>query len=78
MQLAADGGNQPLAAPAVDAGAVAGGAAPVTPRECMCHSLTPLEDGRALLLGGRRREGICKDAFWLQLVRAGRASSLPS
>ena len=38
------------------------------PSERMAHTLTPLADGRALLLGGRWREGICSDAWWLQLV----------
>lgn len=38
------------------------------PCERMCHSLTPLPDGRLLLLGGRHKEGICKDLWWLDTV----------
>jgi hypothetical protein len=34
----------------------------------MCHSMTPLPDGRILLLGGRQKEGICKDMWWLDAV----------
>jgi hypothetical protein len=38
------------------------------PCERMCHSMTPLPDGRTLLLGGRQKEGICKDMWWLDAV----------
>lgn len=34
----------------------------------MCHSLTTLSDGRMLLLGGRHKEGICRDMWWLEMV----------
>jgi hypothetical protein len=30
--------------------------------------MTPLPDGRMLLLGGRQKEGICKDMWWLDAV----------
>ncbi len=36
------------------------------PTERMCHSATALPDGRVLLLGGRRKEGICQDIWWLE------------
>jgi hypothetical protein len=35
----------------------------------MCHSLTGLPDGRVLLLGGRNKEGICHDQWWLEQVQ---------
>ncbi|GLI63873.1 hypothetical protein VaNZ11_006989 [Volvox africanus] len=40
------------------------------PLERMCHSLVtvgPEAMGRLLLLGGRKREGICEDAWWLTM-----------
>ncbi|GIL71341.1 hypothetical protein Vretimale_2762 [Volvox reticuliferus] len=40
------------------------------PLERMCHSLVtvgPEATGRLLLLGGRKREGICEDAWWLTM-----------
>lgn len=40
------------------------------PCERMCHSMTGLRDGRLLLLGGRHKEGICRDMWWLDAVRA--------
>jgi hypothetical protein len=42
--------------------------APAWPRERMCATLTPTRDGRMLLLGGRWRDGVCDDAWWLQPV----------
>ncbi|WIA20924.1 hypothetical protein OEZ85_005266 [Tetradesmus obliquus] len=46
------------------------------PCERMCHSMTPLPDGRMLLLGGRQKEGICKDLWWLDA--AGELTVPPS
>jgi hypothetical protein len=34
--------------------------------------MTPLPDGRMLLLGGRQKEGICKDMWWLDAVSGTR------
>jgi hypothetical protein len=34
----------------------------------MCASLTRVPDGRLLLLGGRNKDGICRDNWWLQEV----------
>jgi host cell factor len=38
-----------------------------SPQERMCHTLTALPDGSLLLLGGRKREGICEDAWLLDV-----------
>ncbi|KAL6764475.1 hypothetical protein V8C86DRAFT_1592041 [Haematococcus lacustris] len=35
------------------------------PPERMCHSMAALSGGRLLLVGGRRKEGICQDVWWL-------------
>lgn len=40
------------------------------PCERMCHSLTCLADGRLLLLGGRTKEGLCRDVWTLAMVSA--------
>lgn len=37
----------------------------------MCHSLTPLPDGRLLVFGGRNKDGICSDMWLLDTVRHG-------
>ncbi|GLC56715.1 hypothetical protein PLESTB_001138000 [Pleodorina starrii] len=38
------------------------------PQERMCHSLLPVgSEGRLLLVGGRKRDGICADAWWLAM-----------
>jgi hypothetical protein len=41
----------------------------------MCHSMTALPDGRMLLLGGRQKEGICKDLWWLDAVSNAAAAT---
>lgn len=38
------------------------------PCERMCHSMTPLPDGRLLVFGGRNKEGICSDMWLLDTV----------
>ncbi|GBF95583.1 hypothetical protein Rsub_08564 [Raphidocelis subcapitata] len=50
--------------PPADGDSAAAAAPPPWPCERMCHTLTPLPDGRVLLLGGRCREGIRDDAWW--------------
>lgn len=62
---AAVGGSNALA----DAAAAA---APPWPCERMCHSLTGLSDGRLLVVGGRNKEGICRDMWLLDAVRKHR------
>jgi hypothetical protein len=47
------------------------------PCERMCHSMTALPDGRMLLLGGRHKEGICKDLWWLDMVSTYNAAICP-
>jgi len=39
----------------------------------MCHSLTALPDGRLLVIGGRNKEGICRDTWLLDTVRPQQA-----
>lgn len=34
----------------------------------MCHTLARLSSGRAVLLGGRARDGVCEDAWWFDPV----------
>lgn len=41
-------------------------ATPPGPGARMCHTLTALSSGRMLLLGGRRKEGICEEAWWME------------
>lgn len=67
VQLKADSsvGDTPAAG---DSGSGAPALTSAWPHERMCHTLTPLADGRALLLGGRWRDGICDDAWWLAPV----------
>lgn len=43
------------------------------PCERMCHSLTALPDGRLLVIGGRNKEGICRDMWLLDTVSCFRA-----
>lgn len=42
----------------------------------MCHSLVGggAGEGRLLLVGGRKRDGICAESWWLNMVRGGRGS----
>lgn len=63
LGLAAEGGGRPG-----DVLSLAG----LLPSERMCHSLTAMGGERLLLVGGRQREGICKEAWWLSMVRGGR------
>lgn len=39
----------------------------VAPLERMCHSLTACSANRLISIGGRRRDGICEDSWWLNL-----------
>eukprot|EP00775_Hariotina_reticulata_P005010 gene5010-5251_t len=53
------------AAGAGSAAAGGGGGGGGVPSERMCHSLSRLPGGRLLLLGGRHKDGICQDQWWL-------------
>ncbi|KAG2448710.1 hypothetical protein HYH02_006066 [Chlamydomonas schloesseri] len=47
---------------------LAPGASPpllLLPVERMCHSLVAVGEGRLLLVGGRKRDGICAESWWL-------------
>ncbi|KIZ03963.1 hypothetical protein MNEG_3997 [Monoraphidium neglectum] len=70
VQLPQPSSGAPASAAASSQPASPAGSSPAAPaawpRERMCATLTPLRDGRVLLLGGRWREGICDDLWWLE------------
>ncbi|GAX84183.1 hypothetical protein CEUSTIGMA_g11606.t1 [Chlamydomonas eustigma] len=51
------------------------GGSPLIPLPRMCHTLTAVSGGRTLMVGGRRKEGVCQDGCWWLSSSSALASS---